>query len=48
MKDAKKNRPDQPLPDSSANKIWTATMLTGEPLTADGDVQVRDVRDGEK
>ncbi len=46
IKDAKKNRPDQPLPDSSANEIWTATMLTGEPLTADGDVQFRDVGDG--
>lgn len=43
---------DVPLPDSKqASKeyddVWTWTMLTGEPLTADGGVQIRYVLDGE-
>jgi len=47
IKDAKNRRVNnEPLPDSSANEIWTATMLTGEPLTAGGDVQFRRVYGG--
>lgn len=39
------------LPDSKelaelTRDIWTWTMLTGEDLTADGDVQIRRVFDG--
>jgi len=50
--DAKENQRDKPLPDSKqaseeAKDLWAWTMLTGEPLTADGLVRIRGVVGGE-